>query len=165
MMRPFRRSPIEPLDGALFQVVVEFFEDDDWTFERIEGECMLSMGFAGQNGNWRCLASVNEELRQFGFFSVLDVRVPLERRSTAAEYLTRANYGLTLGNFELDFEDGEVRVKVSIDVEGGQLTPTMIKNLVYSNCAVTDRYLQGLFKVVFGDVEPELAIRDAEQAA
>jgi hypothetical protein len=30
-------------------------------------------------------------------------------RAPPAEFITRANYGLIIGNFELDFEDGEIR--------------------------------------------------------
>lgn len=37
-----------------------------------------------------------------------------EYRSRIAEYLTYANYGLVLGNFEFDLSDGEVRYKVSL---------------------------------------------------
>jgi len=33
------------------------------------------------------------------------------------EFLTRANYGLNIGNFEMDFQDGEIRFKTAIDVE------------------------------------------------
>ena len=46
---------------------------------------------------------------------------PEEMRVPMAEFLTRANYGLRIGNFEMDFEDGEVRYKSSVDFEGIEL--------------------------------------------
>ena len=52
-----------------------------------------------------------------------------------AQFLTPANYGTLIGNFELDFKDGEIRYKTSIDVEGDRLTPALIKRLVYSTLA------------------------------
>ena len=58
-------------------------------------------------------------------------------------------------------EFGELRFKTSIDVEGGQLTSTMVKNLVYTNLAVMDQYLPGLKKVIDG-MEPEKAIAEVE---
>lgn len=81
-----------------------------------------------------------------------------------AEYLTRANYGLPLGNFEMDFSDGEVRFKTSLDVEGEEymLTPAMIKSLVYSNVLTMDRYLAGMMAVIYGDASPEQEIAKAE---
>lgn len=150
--------------GRLIDIVMSFFEEDGWHFERVDDDT-LTMGFSGDSGTWRCGAVVNEEQDRFAFFSVLDTKVSPERRAVAAEYITRANFDLVLGNFEMDYSDGEVRFKTSIDVEGGGLTHTMIRNMVYTNCALMDRYMHGLLKVVYGDVSPELAIQEAEQTA
>jgi len=43
------------------------------------------------------------------------------------KFLTRANYGMMIGNFEMDFTDGEIRYKTSIDVEGDKLSSALIK--------------------------------------
>ena len=47
-----------------------------------------------------------------------NIAISADKSSMAqvCEYLTRANYGLTVGNFELDHRDGEIRYKVSINV-------------------------------------------------
>jgi hypothetical protein len=42
------------------------------------------------------------------FYTHVQCRVPKEKRPVLIEYLTRANYGLWLGNFELDLRDGEI---------------------------------------------------------
>jgi hypothetical protein len=52
-----------------------------------------------------------------------------------AEYLTRANYGLILGNFAMDMADGEVHYKVSVDFEDGLLSPKMANNMLASGSA------------------------------
>ena len=62
-----------------------------------------------------------------------------------AEFVTRANRGMRIGNFELDFDDGEIRYKTSMDVEGGDLTDKMIDNLLRANLTTTDRYFTGLY--------------------
>jgi hypothetical protein len=151
--------------GPLFQAVRKFFVDDDWNFDRLNVQEVLTLGFSGKNGSWRCAAVVHQEDQQVAFYSTLDTHVPHDRRSLAAEFLTRANYGLRVGNFEMDWTDGEVRFKTSIDVEGGELTQTMVKNLVYANCVLTDQYLTGLMKVIYGGATPEEAIAEVEQAA
>ena len=69
---------------------------------------------------------------------------------------------MEVGNFEMDFSDGTVRYRTSVDVEGGELMPVMIKNLVYVNIAVMDQYLPGLRKVVKDGIEPEKAIEEVE---
>ena len=158
------RRPRISEQGPLFAEVERFFREDDWNVERLPTGAALHMGFTGEHGSWRCIAAVSEEREQFVFYAVTETKVPLEARAAAAEYLMRASYGLSVGNFEMDFEDGEVRFKTSIDVEGGELTQGMIRNLVYGNCATTDRYLHGLMKVVYGGAQPAVAVREAEAA-
>lgn len=79
-----------------------------------------------------------------------------------AHFLTLANYGTLIGNFELDFSDGEIRYKTSIDVQGDRLTPALIKRLVYTNVTMMDDYLPGIQAVVAGQ-DPAEAIRAIEQ--
>jgi len=148
--------------GPIFQKVVDFFQEDGWPFEQLEGEEILRLEYEGENGKWRCFAHVIEERQRFVFLSSLANYVPKLMRLEAAEFLTRANFGMEVGNFEMDFSDGTVRYRTSVDVEGGELTQVMIKNLVYVNIAVIDQYLPGLVKVVKDGVEPEKAIDEVE---
>jgi hypothetical protein len=148
--------------GPIFQTVVKFFDDDGWPYEQIEDEEILRLEYEGENGKWRCYANVVEDRQRFLFLSSLANYVPKLMRLEASEYLTRANFGMEVGNFEMDFSDGTVRYRTSVDVEGGELTPVMIKNLVYVNIAVMDQYLPGLAKVVKDGLEPEKAIAEVE---
>jgi hypothetical protein len=73
------------------------------------------------------------------------------------EYLTRINYGLIIGNFEMDFDDGEIRYKTSIDVEDDPLTPALIRPVIYVNLLNMDRFLPGLEAVLTGELTPQAA--------
>jgi len=77
-----------------------------------------------------------------------------------AEYLARANWQLLIGNFEVNFANGQVRYRTSVDVKGGTLTPTMITNMIRINIAMMERYLPGLNKVAFGNASPAAAIAE-----
>jgi len=46
-------------------------------------------------------------------FTVAPVVIPEEHRLKMAEFISRANYGLILGNFEIDFLAGELRFKAA----------------------------------------------------
>ena len=48
--------------------------------------------------------------------------VPAKRRSKVAEFITRANWGLIEGNFEMDFDSGALRYRVGIDFSATELT-------------------------------------------
>lgn len=139
----------EEEEPSLESVVREFFDEDDWEFIQIESG-LLQLAFEGENGRWRCYARIYEAEKQFIFYSIFPIAVPEEDRMLMAEFLTKANYGMILGNFELDFMDGELRYKTSIDVEGDRLTLALVRSLVYANVTIMDRYLPGIVAVLEG---------------
>ncbi len=149
---------------SLLQVARQFFEEDDWKFEQMEDKPIIRLGFKGKNASWWCYMKSHEEDRRLCFYSVLDNNVPEHKRPEVAEFLTRANYGLIIGNFEMDFRDGEIRYKTSVDVKGAQLTTSMVKALVYTNLLMVDRYYPGIMKVVFANMSPDAAIEEIEGA-
>ncbi|AFZ21579.1 type III secretion system chaperone family protein [Allocoleopsis franciscana] len=146
----------------ILEEIIDFFTEDDWPFTKIKGEPVLLTAFQGENGKWNCSAKVREEQEQFVFYSICPANVPENKRLAIAEFLTRANYGMIIGNFELDFADGEIRYKTSIDVQGDFLSFELIKQLVYANVTMMDEYLPGIISVIDGDVLPEDAIAQIE---
>jgi len=149
-------------DGQFFEEIVNFFEEDGWPFVQIEGESVLQMVFQGENGKWTCYAKARDDEDQFVFYSVCPINAPDSKRLAVAEFLTRANSGMIIGNFEMDFEDGEIRYKTSIDVEDDSLSCALIKRLVYANVMMMDAYLSGIMSVIYGDVTPLDAIAQIE---
>lgn len=145
-----------------FATLGKFLEEDGWHPQQLEDRSIYRMGFSGRNGNLICFAHVLVELEIFLFYAQAPVRVPEEARPAAAEYLTRANYGLRLGNFEMDFSDGEVRYKSSLDFEDEVLSPALIKHAIYPAVQTMDRYMPGLMAVVYGGKQPAEAIDEIE---
>lgn len=148
--------------GAILDAATKFFTEDEWPFSQLEGKPILRTAFSGKNGNFTCFAQAREDQYRFLFYSVCAVNTPEPRRAAMAEFITRANYGLIIGNFELDLSDGEVRFKTSIDVEGDELTPALIKQMVYANVLTFDKYLPGVMKVMYTDVSALDAVNEIE---
>ena len=103
-----------------------------------------------------------EAEHQLLFYSVYPLNAPEERRAAVSELLTRANFGQFLGNFEMDWEDGEVRYKTSISVEDDRLTPALVKQVVEPNLRAMDRYLDAIRSVADGTAAPAEALERAE---
>ncbi|WP_318727777.1 YbjN domain-containing protein [Roseofilum sp. Guam] len=148
-MRQFEEWTEEENERSLESVVREFFHEDDWEFIQLKPE-LLQLAFQGDNGRWRCYARIHEADKQFIFYSICPLAVEEEYRGLMAEFLTKANYGMILGNFELDFTDGEIRYKTSIDVENDRLSLALVRSLVYANVTIVDRYLPGIVAVLEG---------------
>jgi len=145
-----------------FQTLGEFLTEDGWHPQPIEERHIYRMGFSGENGQVACYAQIRVDLEQFVFYVMCPVKAPEEKRQAIAEFIARANYGLRIGNFELDFSDGEVRYKSSLDFEGVVLGPELIHNAIYPAAQTMDRYLPGLMGVIYGNKTPAEAIAEIE---
>lgn len=154
--------PPSPTDGNIFEAIINFFTADDWPFVQVPGQPALQIAFQGENGKWTCYARARVEQQQFVFYSMCPVNAAESKRSAIAEFLTRANCGIIIGNFELDFTDGEISYKTSIDVEGDRLSFALIQQVVYANVTMMDEYLPGIMSVIYGNLSPEEAIAQLE---
>ena len=148
--------------GRLYDAMVMFFQEDDWKFTKLDNEPSLLLTVTGQHANYLCYAKAREQQDQFIFYALYPMKAPEEKRQSVAEYVTRANYGLVIGNFELDMGDGEVRYKTSIDVEGAQLTLSLFRSLVQANLVTADRYYPGFMALLYTSVTPAEAIAQIE---
>jgi hypothetical protein len=157
--------PIETADEdeSLWDTVIRFFVEDDWPLQQVGNDPILLSVFEGKHGRWNCLIRVAEEQDRVVFYSIVPEETPPDRRLAMAEFLTRANYGMLIGNFEMDFSDGEVRYKTSIDVEGDRLTTSLMQQIVYANIRTMDRYLPGIRQIMETDLLPEEVIAAIEQ--
>lgn len=149
--------------GRIYESVLAFLQEDQWRYEEIPGESAIRLSFTGQNARYDCFGRVNEAHEVFVFYSIIPVRVPETQRLLVAELLARINYGLNIGNFELDMNDGEIRYKTSIDVEGGDLTPRMVETLIAVNISTTDRYFPSFADVMYAGVAPMEAVARIER--
>ena len=150
--------------GRILEGIKRFFTTDDWKFSEETEHEFLRMSFKGKDGSWRNIARAREQQEQFIFYSIPEINCPEERRSAMAEFITRANYGMIIGNFEMDYSDGEVRYKTSIDFEGSEVTDALCKQVVYANVYTMDRYYGGIMAVAFGGQDAKAAIEAIENA-
>ncbi|BAY20851.1 hypothetical protein NIES2100_05950 [Calothrix sp. NIES-2100] len=140
--------------GNIFDAIVDFLTEDDWDFSVQSDRLILQMRFQGDTEQWVCYAKAKEEDEQFLFFSVSPVNAPITKRLTVAELITRINYSLPIGNFEMDFDDGEIRYKTSIDVEGSRLDSALIAQIVHANVQVMNTYLRCIMAVIDDNISP-----------
>ena len=148
--------------GRIFDVVERFLESDDWPVSRVEGRAVIKTGFEGKNGQFTCYAQERNEQEQFVFYSIFPIRTPENQTHEVAEFITRANYGMIIGNFELDYSDGEIRYKTSLDVEESEITEPLVRHMVYANVLTMDKYFPGLMRVLYAGIDPVSAIDEVE---
>ena len=108
------RSQTIPKNGQIYQEMVNFFKKENWFFVPLEAQPVLQMAFQGDSGKSTCYARAREEQQQFLFYSVCSVNAPENKRQTLAQFIARANYGMILGNFELDLPTEKFVIKPAL---------------------------------------------------
>ena len=84
------------------------FDATDWE-EDEEGDRTVAFHLADDDGQaWDCAVLVDDEDERLVFYSTMLDAVPKDRLVAVMELVTRANFGLPVGNFELDLDDGEL---------------------------------------------------------
>jgi hypothetical protein len=136
--------------GALLEGLRSAFIENRWPFSEVRGAPVLLSELSGAQGTWKFYAHAVEEQGLILLYSICPLQVPEERRSEVAQFLTRANYGLAAGNFELDFDDGEVRYKTVLQLRGDEVDSSTLKGLVRANGIAMETYLPGIGAVISG---------------
>ena len=134
---------------TILERAADFFTTDEWPI-RISENGGLHTAYKGESGQWMCFGCTWESDGLFAFYSICPLVVPQGRLSEMAEFMTRANNNLIMGNFELNYESGEARFKTSIDVQDSSFTVELWRPVVFANVAIMDRYLPGILAVISG---------------
>ncbi|MBE5799431.1 MAG: hypothetical protein E7321_05710 [Clostridiales bacterium] len=93
----------------------------------------------------------------FSTLTTLPLTADTDHRLAVAEYLTRANFNLRNGNFELNMNDGEIRFKTYVHVGSGTTDLSAARQAIFLPFLMIDRFGDGLIDVLFGFRTPREA--------
>ncbi len=95
---------------------------------------------------------------QLSVYLVFRQRVPRERMVTVLEAIARVNHGLLVGSYEVDIEEGFVRLKAGLDFTGTELSPALVLNLVTTVRDISNVYDEAITSVMNAELTPSEAI-------
>ena len=147
---------------TMMDVVLQFMQEDQWIFQKIENKQVLRAGYRGERGTWVCHARIDEENRRFLFYSFMGMNIAQANRLKVLEYLNRVNHCLPIGNFEMNMDTGDVRFRTGVEIPAGGLTVPVVRTIVYTNVHSIDHYFPGVVAVVHGALSPEAALARVE---
>jgi hypothetical protein len=143
-------------------VALDVLQEREIEWEETTDPEVLRAAVASANGEWSLYVVCREEYGRCSIYSQAPWRTPEAVRIAMAELLARINYGIAIGNFEMDFSDGEIRFKTSLDVAGGRLSRAMFEALLDANLAAMDAYLPALEAVRDSRMTPAEAVASVE---
>lgn len=118
----------------------------------------VQLSIGNPHGIYLTYITANDETDFVRVICHYGTRIPVDRRTAVMEALTRINWRMGIGSFDMDLTDGEVRFRVGTDVEDGLLSEKMVDNMLGFSLHSMDRFHEALMRVAFGDADPETAI-------
>ena len=138
---------------TLHDAVLAVLESQEYKFIVPDGEPIARLNIQGDNGYWMCLAQSREEQRQILFYAICPANCRPERMGAMAELLTRINYRLAVGCFEMDFDTGQVRLRTAIGLGEAAPDTALIEQAFQANIVIMDAYLPVIMTVIIGPIE------------
>ncbi|MEI8288241.1 MAG: YbjN domain-containing protein [Verrucomicrobiota bacterium] len=149
--------------NAATERMTEVLKAQDWHFEVDEASEMINTGCRGKNGQWRIkTGGLNDHT--VAILSRFPIDCPESKLPACAELLTRINFMMALGCFEMDYSDGCIFFKTNMPFEGEPPKPEVLDNLLALNLSMMDRYLPVIMQVIYADIAPAKAMANLAKA-
>lgn len=146
------------------EVIRNVFDESQFSYELVaENECIRSeFVLTGVDVSVYCHGD-NDSLVAVAV--AFPVRVPDDTRHLVGEFLHRANYALSRLAWELDYDDGEVRLRLHVDTcFGSPLKPDVFRAILDYSILMAETYFPFLNAVMTRAMKPEFALDQAQAA-
>lgn len=145
-----------------FEQLIAFLHEDNWRFRADPETERIEVTVRGRNAAFRLLVGLDREnATLLVLVGDIDVVGP-QRRLECLAALMALNYQFSLGAYEWDPTDGEVRFRIGLPLDDNDLTQAQFRRVLGITCVTVDRYKPVIPKIIYGGRSPQEAIQEAE---
>ena len=154
-------SDESPSYGAAmpFDVLVNHFESNNFRFQTDPESKSLQLFITGDCAVYNCRLQLTheDELLQARVHCPVSAR-DLKIRPLVAEVLARANHGMSIGNFDIDMDSGDISYHLGQVVRDGGLDDHTVGGVFSTALSTADRYFPAIMRVMFAGHTPSDAV-------
>lgn len=130
--------------GTVFQGLEAFLNDEKWPFTKVDENIFRFPAGVGEGRSWVVQARAEDDSGTCTLFSIFPDLITASERTRAAVWMTKQNYELAEGCFDMDFNDGEVRYRSTFAAS----TRKQITDGVHDNLSMMAEYFDALKSMV-----------------
>ncbi len=132
------------MDSPTFEAITIAFAEKDWHGHRVEGQEVIEAQFDAHHTRVPLHVQAFAKLNAISVVSRHGAPISGKYRHHAGELLMRANIGLTVGAFEIAFDDGTILFRATNLFPGETADTAIIAGLVHAAIAEMDRITPAL---------------------
>ena len=143
--------------------ITDFLQKDDWKYQFDDEKEVIRMGLNLKNkiGSAQYFIDLRDD--KYLVLLIFPVKADEESRPAVLELINRINYDMIFSNFEMDMNDGEVRIRMAVDCNESLPSEAMVKNSIYIPAMMGDQFGNALMKVMMGIMPADLAFIEANR--
>jgi len=146
------------------QTFIDYFKSNELVYFYAEEKDLVITRFGGEP------VTVELVIRATDSLALLDFRIPFtisqSYRPSIGEFITRANFGMKIGAFQMDMDDGELRFSVHQMIPDVLfLNDELISDMIRIGVSTVRRYYSGIMKLNAGiEISPADLVSSIETA-
>jgi hypothetical protein len=157
------RCKKESVMDSSFEGLLRLFDAKGYKYHANHELKMVTAGFQGRNCKFLAHFKLDEKWDLLQVFAAVPVIVPAGCRPAIAETIARANFGMRLGKFEMDFSDGELRFQIANFFSEQCADENILHQMVGAAVGTMDRYFPAIMAVIYANELPCDAVQHVEQ--
>ncbi|MBB5031996.1 YbjN domain-containing protein [Prosthecobacter vanneervenii] len=134
--------------SALYATVLTTFKEMGWLYREVAEHSVVEADFEAHHTKVPLHAQVFGDTHILSVVSTSTLQVPASHRLQVCELLMRTNKELNLGNFELEWDGGQVMFRVTNVFPPNRHDSRIIASLVHSAVAEMDRLTPFLGEII-----------------
>lgn len=128
----------------LTKLIEQFLDNKKWKYTKLKDSNVFLFGITGKNGQFQCVIDLGENEQELALYSICGDKAKTENYDKVLNTLNEINYSLLFGNFELDKNDGEIRYRTTMFLNGLELNENFVEEFVLTHIRTMDEQLLNL---------------------
>ncbi len=156
----------EKTEADVLAIFTQYQDSLKWKYRPSAERPVIYCGFNGDDAHW----DFNVTIRQHSpgvFFAGVNSSIPIkarpERRAAMAELLTRLNFSLNHGCWEMDYQEGDIWFRTSLALPAAEITPNAVEYLIRSNLSIVDENICRIAAVLYSNTTPADAMKPRQE--
>lgn len=149
---------------SIERAVKEYLDSQNWKYKHDEDKhrFIFGMKLECENVDGCMLAVTARDEEDLSCKALYEFNVPESSRPAVTEFITRANYGLFLGDFQMDLNDGEILYQTYAVFYDHRAMQQEVRRVIQVAIHMAERYGQGFYDIIHYGVDPAEAVKFCE---
>jgi hypothetical protein len=148
--------------NQFYQAIQSHLDKYELNYRVSEGKVgpYFELDYSVNNLRMNIILDQKEDTGRVYAYFISPALIPEERRSEILVLMNWINWRLVMiGNFEMDPRDGELRARIGMDIEGSELTDTMVYNIIAYGINIMDKHFPNFMEVCYGHASADDIIK------